>query len=92
VHSDAGLKELQEHFRRYLQVQDSEGKKLFFRFYDPRVLRVYLPSCTRKELFTFFGPVRRFILDGEGPGTLEELSVDQGELRRRVLTLNVDPS
>ena len=88
LHSDAGLPGLREHFRFYLQVQGETGKRFFFRFFDPRVLRAYLPTCTRKELFSFFGPVRRFILDGEKTGTLEELSVEQGELRRRVVSLS----
>jgi hypothetical protein len=30
---------------------------LLFRYYDPRVLRVYLPSCRPSELETVFGPV-----------------------------------
>ena len=91
-HSNAGLGELKEHFRRFLQVQDETGRKFFFRFFDPRVLRAYLPTCDQKELFDFFGPVRRFILDGEQAGTLWELSVAQGKLRRRIVPLVPEPS
>jgi hypothetical protein len=28
-----------------------------FRFYDPRVLRIFLPTCNAQEVFQFFGPV-----------------------------------
>ncbi len=44
--------------------RDESGKKLFFRYYDPRILRAYLPSCTSTELAEFFGPVGRFLLEG----------------------------
>jgi hypothetical protein len=34
--------------RRFLRVKDEDG--LVFRFYDPRVMRVYLPTCAAGEL------------------------------------------
>jgi hypothetical protein len=80
--SAAGLPELQEHFRRFLQVEDAAGKSYFFRFYDPRVLRLYLPSCTRPELETLFGPVRRFILEAEDARQMDEFTLEKGRLRR----------
>jgi len=52
------------HLRRFLTVRTEKGKKLLFRFYDPRVLRLYLPTCTSTELNTFFGPVERFVCEG----------------------------
>src|SRR5262249_39807517 len=33
------FKEVRKHFRRFLLVKTEEGKELYFRFYDPRVLR-----------------------------------------------------
>ena len=36
-----------------------------FRFYDARVLRVYLPICTEKEAARFFGPVPRIVVEAE---------------------------
>jgi hypothetical protein len=59
-----GIEQLRRHFRRLLQVRDHTGKKLYFRFYDPRVLRVFLPTCRATELPEIFGPVTRFVLDG----------------------------
>jgi len=44
-----------------------ENKKVLFRFYDPRVLRVFLPTCTSKEVLEFFGPITRYVLEGEEP-------------------------
>ena len=54
---DATLEELRRHFRKFLKVEDPKGKSLIFRYYDPRVLRVYLPTCNAMELQTVFGPV-----------------------------------
>ena len=53
------------HFRQFLRVRDEAGREFFFRFYDPRVLRVYLPTCNSEELRTFFGPVELFSMEGE---------------------------
>ncbi len=64
--STASLEELRRHFRRFLKVQDEDGKTLIFRWYDPRVLRVYLPTCTAAELAFVFGPAAMFVLEGEG--------------------------
>src|SRR5437763_147211 len=40
----ADLTSLRQHFRRFLTVHDPNGKPLLFRYYDPRVLRVHLPT------------------------------------------------
>jgi hypothetical protein len=44
-----------------------DGKQVYFRFYDPRVLRVYLPTCTVEEMRTFFGPIKCFLTEGDKP-------------------------
>ncbi len=53
------LQQLRRHFRGLLQVQSDTGQILLFRFYDPRVLSEYLPTCTRDEAAHFFGPIER---------------------------------
>jgi hypothetical protein len=59
------FQEVRKHFRRFLLVKTEEGKELYFRFYDPRVLRVFLPTCTGPEAGAFFGPTRCFWLEAE---------------------------
>jgi hypothetical protein len=54
---------LQRHFRRFLMVRLPDGRSVYFRFYDPRVLRPYLPTCVPTELETLFGPVDRFVIE-----------------------------
>jgi hypothetical protein len=51
------FEEVRKHFRRFLLVKSDEGKEMYFRYYDPRVLRVFLPTCTAREAAEFFGPV-----------------------------------
>jgi hypothetical protein len=65
LRSSASLKELQRHFRKFLMVYDEKGTPLYFRYYDPRVLRVYLPTCNQAELQTLFGPVFRYCIEGK---------------------------
>lgn len=61
--SDADLRTLRTHFRNLLTVRDPEGKELHFRYYDPRVFRVFLPTCTPGQLAEMFGPVTRYLAE-----------------------------
>lgn len=65
--SGADLAGLRRHLRHFLIVHDSEGKPLYFRYYDPRVLRLYLPTCNGEELKTIFGPVSSYVMEDEDP-------------------------
>ena len=51
------LESLRKHFRQFLIVLDPEGEEMYFRFYDPRVLSTFLPTCLPTEITTLFGPV-----------------------------------
>jgi pSer/pThr/pTyr-binding forkhead associated (FHA) protein len=61
------LAEVRKHFRRFLMVDTESGKKLYFRFYDPRVLRSFLPRFTPEQTAEFFGPVQSYLVPGEDP-------------------------
>ncbi|MEO8448203.1 MAG: DUF4123 domain-containing protein [Gemmatimonadota bacterium] len=58
VLSDEPLEALRQHYRKFLVAETPEGDQWYFRFYDPRVLEAYLPTCTSSELADFFGPAR----------------------------------
>lgn len=67
-----------KHFRRFLTVErQRDGRRVLFRFYDPRVLRTFLPVCTRLELDQFFGPVETFRCQGDDPGLILSFSRDK---------------
>jgi hypothetical protein len=86
--TEADLRAAHKHFRSFLTVYDPAGKPLLFRYYDPRVLRVYLPTCNADELRAVFGPVSCYLLEGEDPNTLLRFRADGGALRREPLTLD----
>jgi len=67
VTSDLPLKELRTHFRHYLNVKLPDGQQVYFRYYDPRVLRLFLPTCLPEEANEFFGPVKQFFMEAEDP-------------------------
>ena len=56
--SKSGLESLRTHFRRFLIVQLPDGERWYFRYYDPRILKIYLSNCRADELEVFVGPVR----------------------------------
>jgi hypothetical protein len=71
VLSKSGLETLRTHFRRFLIVQLPDGERWYFRYYDPRILPIYLSNCHTDELKLFFGPVRAFgIADTESKNVL----------------------
>lgn len=87
LRSSASLVTLRKHFRGFLRVRDHAGRKLVFRYYDPRVLRVYLPTCTPEELETVFGPVDSFVLESEDPNVAIEYSIEQRRLKEQRIAL-----
>jgi hypothetical protein len=68
--SQLPLSELRRHFREFLLVELPQGDVCYFRFYDPRVLRVFLPTCRPEEAARFFGGVRAFFVESEDARTL----------------------
>lgn len=62
--------EVRRHFRQFLLVRTQDGRELYFRFYDPRVLRVFLATCDDNEISEFFGPVQSYLVEDDGHDTL----------------------
>ncbi|MEM1126095.1 MAG: DUF4123 domain-containing protein [Bacteroidota bacterium] len=65
--ANESLEGLRHHFRRFLEVRTEQRERLYFRYYDPRVWRAYLPTCTRQELDFVFGPVAYYLVESEEP-------------------------
>jgi hypothetical protein len=78
--SHEGMEKLRRHLRGLLVVRDERGKRLVFRYYDPRILRAYLPTCLTRELQTVFGPIDRFVVEGEDPTTLMRFDFERTSL------------
>ncbi len=81
--SETGIRDLRQHFRRYLTVYAPDGKPLLFRYYDPRVLRAYLPTCNPEEIGKLFGPVKAFFAEAEKPAALLRFEQHAGQLVQR---------
>jgi hypothetical protein len=83
----ASLSELHRHLRGFLRVRDERGRRLIFRYYDPRVLRMYLPTCTPSELDAVFGPIERFAVEADGGESVVEFHRDGPALVERRISL-----
>lgn len=89
--SDTGMQRLRRHFRDLLTVRDEKGRRLKFRYYDPRVLRAYLPTCLPGELRQVFGPVDVYIVPGDDPETAMAFRLDGAQLSRDLVMLREGP-
>jgi hypothetical protein len=82
---DAGLADVRRHLRKFLMAKLPDGREVYFRFYDPRVLRTYLPACLPDEMASFFGPIRRYILEGPDPAEVLEFGEKYADWRKVAL-------
>lgn len=70
-----------KHFRRFLLVNSEEGEQLYFRFYDPRVLRVFLRTCDDQQLHDFFGPIEYFLVEDKNSDYGTYYWLESGKLK-----------
>jgi hypothetical protein len=74
--SNAEFDAVRKHFRKFLFVKDERGETVYFRFYDPSILRTFLPACNNEELKQFFGQIDEFIVESELPSDFLELGLN----------------
>lgn len=67
---------LRHHLRKMLKVEGVMRRPVLFRFYDPRVLRAFLPHAQPAQLREFFGPVSAWYAE-DGQGGLNEYRCDR---------------
>ncbi len=87
IRSSLEEEELYRHLRKFLIVHKEDGKELYFRFYDPRVLREFLPTCDTHQLDEFFGSVEAYLMEDE-EGKMIQFDCLNGKLERH--DLNID--
>ena len=90
--ADINIEGLRRHFRRLLVVLSPSDTKMNFRFYDPRVLTIFLDCCTAEELDEFYGPVERFGVPTEDGALLYRRSVESRAQRRNGILLKLRPA
>jgi hypothetical protein len=82
VKSSWPLPELHKHFRKFLMVQTEDGQELYFRFYDPRVLRIFLPTCDAVQIRELFGEaIDAFVMEDEDPAFALRFRHENGILK-----------
>src|SRR5215469_13241544 len=86
--SSLSLADLRTHFRRFLLVEDPNGKQCYFRFYDPRVLRTFLPTLDGDEVRNFFGPVQFMVMEAERPENLLRFRPGTGKAECEAISLH----
>ncbi|KAF0224004.1 MAG: hypothetical protein FD167_4939 [bacterium] len=72
---------MRNHLRKLVRVRDEQGKPLHFRFYDPRVLAKFLPTCNTQELVDFFGQITNFVAETENEQIAKSFSLSNSSLK-----------
>lgn len=88
--ANAAFDDVYRHFRQFLMVKTEDKQQLYFRFYDPRVLRIFLPTCDQQQLREFFGPVRHFIAETDEPGMGTQFWLENYVLHNKVVSMADD--
>jgi hypothetical protein len=88
IRSEADFRAMRRHLRSLLIVNEAaSGRPLRFRYYDPRVLRLFLPACKGEELAALFGPAGEFLLESEDPNIALRLQRSGGGLSQESIDL-----
>ncbi len=83
ISSGATVEELNKHFRKFLMVKTEQKKELYFRFYDPRLLRMFLPTCDAQQLKDFFGPISKFSMESHDANYAIEFELVNNKLETK---------
>jgi hypothetical protein len=79
--SRQSITEMRKHFRALVTVHDESGKSMIFRYYDPRVLHKFLPTCNGGELATFFGKVDAFFAENKDGNGVSRFTLENKALK-----------
>ncbi|MBK8268658.1 MAG: DUF4123 domain-containing protein [Planctomycetes bacterium] len=86
--SESNSRDMLLHLRQVFQ-GPTEDRRYYLRFYDPRVLRTFLPSCSLADAAQFFGPIRCIFVESEQPGVM--LSCMPGETGVKIDEILLNP-
>jgi hypothetical protein len=85
VQSRHSLNAMHRHFRALVNVYDENANAMIFRYYDPRVIRDFLPTCTPEELETFFGKAESFFAESADGQNLLKFELANKKLKQTEL-------
>ncbi|MBK8256596.1 MAG: DUF4123 domain-containing protein [Polyangiaceae bacterium] len=69
--SSSTFAEVRRHLRRHLRVLDPDQRPMYFRLYDPRVLRRFLPMASERQLGELFAEAGVFAAEGPRGSNLQ---------------------
>lgn len=85
--SDLPSEQIFHHFRQFIRIKKADSsEEFYFRFYDPRVLRTFLPTCDAHQLRSFFGNLNYLVAEDEDPSFCLKYSVQNQELKTERLS------
>jgi len=64
IESAQDIDVLTDHFKQFIY-QNVNGRECYFRFWDARVLKKFLPLCTEVQLRMFFRPLSAIFMEDE---------------------------
>jgi len=76
--------------KKLVSVRDEAGRKLLFRYYDPRVMRKFLPTCLPDELKQVFGQVTAYAVENEDVSGFNFFSFQQPELTLQMMGMALE--
>lgn len=76
VESPLDPKAFRKQIRKLLLVRSPEGKSLVFRFYDPRVMDIFVPTCDEEQLEELFEGLSFIYLQSVDSGDFKKFSFD----------------
>jgi hypothetical protein len=79
--------DVHRHFRRFLMVHSSDGKPMYFRYYDPRVMREFLPMADAEQIKTMFGPLKTWYGEGADENEMLRFDVQNGAVVKKSVDL-----
>ena len=75
------------HFRQFVQVALPDSRIVYFRLYDPRILRLFLPTCDAEQNAALFAVPRFLVCEAGDPDQLLLHSENDGNPALRSLPL-----
>jgi len=76
VHGVDPIDVTRRHLKTFLQARMPDGEVTLFRFYDPRVMRVFLPTCDAAQLEQIFGRLLKVLTEDETGNHIVHWSVN----------------
>ena len=85
AHSQSSVVDVRTHLRNLLTAYTEDGNPMMFRYYDPRILRTFLPTCNGGQLKALFGKVDAFFSEDESRQNLVRFQIEANKLKQSQL-------